>query len=131
MSELELILKTPEPLTRETLAQRVSARGPNSGQTVVVHSLLSKLGWYEGVFEQNVEGLSSPIGLNCSANGPEQPVDCSQRDNANGFEFSASGTKTGLSGVYEGAEEDASVRIPFSGGCEMLKLASEPPPPTN
>ena len=75
-----------------------------------------------------LKGLLSPLELRCSANGPDKKVACVQKSRPDAFEFSASGTTSGLSGSYEGAEEDASLKIPFSGRFDLVKRDSEPPP---
>jgi len=60
--ELELIQKTPEPLTRDTLARGLKACGLAEGQTVIVHSALSKLGWVCGGPVTVIEALLDVLG---------------------------------------------------------------------
>ncbi len=48
MSEFSVIAATPTPLTVESLAEQFAACGMAAGQTVVVHSSMSKLGYVVG-----------------------------------------------------------------------------------
>ena len=62
MSELELIHKTPEPLSRESLARALKTCGLAEGQTVIVHSALSKLGWVCGGPVTVIQALLDVLG---------------------------------------------------------------------
>jgi aminoglycoside 3-N-acetyltransferase len=48
MSEANIIEQTTAPLTVESLAAQFSELGLAAGQTVLVHSAMSKLGWVVG-----------------------------------------------------------------------------------
>lgn len=62
MSELKLIQSTPTPLTRESLANALQTCGLLEGQTVIVHSALSKLGWVCGGPVTVVQALLDTLG---------------------------------------------------------------------
>lgn len=46
--EHEIVLRTPEPRTRQSLAGDLAKLGVSPGMTVIVHSSLSALGWVNG-----------------------------------------------------------------------------------
>ncbi|WP_220195073.1 AAC(3) family N-acetyltransferase [Ktedonospora formicarum] len=48
MSQEELIARTPEPRTRESLTRDLRQLGVEAGMTLIVHSSLSSLGWVSG-----------------------------------------------------------------------------------
>ncbi len=48
MTEEDIVQKTPEPLTRESLAQDLRQLGVQSAMTLLVHSSLRRLGWVCG-----------------------------------------------------------------------------------
>jgi len=48
MAVQDIVQRTPEPLTVESLAEQFAACGLQAGQTVIVHSALSSLGWVVG-----------------------------------------------------------------------------------
>ena len=48
MSEHEVIARTHEPITVMTLVTHLAACGLGAGQTVLVHTRLSALGWVVG-----------------------------------------------------------------------------------
>lgn len=61
MSELEVILSTPLPRTRQSLATDLSTAGLKPGMTVIVHSSLSSLGWVCGGSVAVVQALMDVI----------------------------------------------------------------------
>lgn len=48
MTEADVIQATPQPLTVQSLAEQFAACGLAAGQTVLVHSAMSKIGWIAG-----------------------------------------------------------------------------------
>ena len=48
MSEEQLIARTPSPITKQSLIHDFQALGLSPGQTVLVHSSMSKIGWITG-----------------------------------------------------------------------------------
>ncbi len=48
LSEAEVVQRTSQPLTVESLAEQFVACGLVAGQTVLVHSAMSKIGWIAG-----------------------------------------------------------------------------------
>jgi aminoglycoside N3'-acetyltransferase len=51
MSEDEVIAGTHEPITLMTLVTHLAACGLGAGQTVLVHTRLSALGWVDSVLK--------------------------------------------------------------------------------
>jgi aminoglycoside 3-N-acetyltransferase len=62
MSEANIIEQTTAPLTVESLAAQFSALGLAAGQTVLVHSAMSKLGWVVGGAEAVILALLRVLG---------------------------------------------------------------------
>ncbi|WP_242044852.1 aminoglycoside N(3)-acetyltransferase [Anabaena azotica] len=61
MSEEKVIINTPSPRTRQSLATDFVNAGVNSGMTVIVHSSLSSLGWVCGGSVAVVQALMDVI----------------------------------------------------------------------
>ncbi len=61
MSESKVIINTPSPRTRQSLATDLLNAGVNSGMTVIVHSSLSSLGWVCGGSVAVVQALMDVI----------------------------------------------------------------------
>lgn len=57
MSEADVIKQTQTPLTIESMADQLAALGLVAGQTVLVHSSMSKLGWVVGGAEAVIRAL--------------------------------------------------------------------------
>ena len=62
MSEADVIARTPTPLTIDSIAEQLAAVGLAAGQTVLVHSALSKLGWITGGPEAVIMALLKVLG---------------------------------------------------------------------
>jgi aminoglycoside 3-N-acetyltransferase len=62
MSEADLIARTPLPATRASLAADLGRLGLASGETVIVHSSLSALGWVSGGAVAVIEALLDALG---------------------------------------------------------------------
>jgi aminoglycoside 3-N-acetyltransferase len=62
LSEAEIVQKTDIPLTRSSLAEELGACGLSSGQIVLVHSSLSKLGWIPGGAEAAILAMLDVLG---------------------------------------------------------------------
>ena len=62
MSELELVERTPEPRTRQSLAADSAQLGLKAGSTVIAHSSLSALGWVVGGPVAMVQALLDVLG---------------------------------------------------------------------
>jgi aminoglycoside 3-N-acetyltransferase len=62
LSELEVIQRTPAPNTVESLAQQFAALGMMAGQTVLVHSAMSRMGWVAGGAEAVILALLRVLG---------------------------------------------------------------------
>ena len=60
-SESNIILSTPSPRTRQTLATELFHAGLTPGMTVIVHSSLSSLGWVCGGSVAVVQALMDVI----------------------------------------------------------------------
>ena len=63
--ELDVIQATPEPRTRQSLANDLRALGLRPGMTVIAHTALSKLGWANGgavTYIQALMDVLTPIG---------------------------------------------------------------------
>jgi aminoglycoside 3-N-acetyltransferase len=61
MSESKVILNTPLPRTRQSLAKDLLDAGLTSGMNVIVHSSLSSLGWVCGGAVAVVQALMDVI----------------------------------------------------------------------
>ena len=57
MTEADIIKQTQTPLTIDTMAEQFAALGLAAGQTVLVHSAMSKLGWVVGGPEAVIRAL--------------------------------------------------------------------------
>ncbi|WP_237574763.1 aminoglycoside N(3)-acetyltransferase [Mycetohabitans sp. B8] len=64
MTEHNLILKTPVPRTRSSLARQLAEGGVTAGSTILVHSSLSSLGWVAGGAVAVIQALMDCIGPN-------------------------------------------------------------------
>ncbi|WP_338861075.1 AAC(3) family N-acetyltransferase [Mycetohabitans rhizoxinica] len=64
MTEHNLILKTPAPRTRSSLARQLAEGGVTAGSTILVHSSLSSLGWVAGAAVAVIQALMDCIGPN-------------------------------------------------------------------
>jgi aminoglycoside 3-N-acetyltransferase len=62
VAELEIIDRTPEPRTRQSLATDLRSLGLDTGATVVVHASLSSLGWVNGGPVAVVQALLDVLG---------------------------------------------------------------------
>jgi aminoglycoside 3-N-acetyltransferase len=62
MSEADVIARTSTPLTVESLAEQFAICGLAAGQTVLVHSAMSKLGWVAGGPEAVILALLRVLG---------------------------------------------------------------------
>jgi hypothetical protein len=62
MSEADLIARTDKPGTRESLAADLAGLGLKTGDTVIVHSSLSKLGWLAGGPVAAIQALLDALG---------------------------------------------------------------------
>ncbi len=62
MSEADVIQQTAAPLTVASLAEQFTALGLKAGQTVLVHSAMSKLGWVVGGPEAVILALLQVLG---------------------------------------------------------------------
>src|SRR5215207_7483773 len=62
MSEADLIQQTEFPLTAQSLAEKLHEHGMASGQTVLVHMAMSKLGWVVGGAQAVIMGLLEAVG---------------------------------------------------------------------
>jgi aminoglycoside 3-N-acetyltransferase len=60
--EADVVQHTSIPLTAESLAAKLRAVGMDSGQTVLVHTSLSKLGWVVGAAQAVVMALIDVLG---------------------------------------------------------------------
>lgn len=77
MSEREIINRTELPITIHSIAQDLSRLGVKEGDTVLVHSSLSKLGWVCGGPQVAVHGLLQAIGTSGTLVMPAQSSDWS------------------------------------------------------
>ena len=62
MSEHEVIARTHEPITVMTLVTHLAACGLREGQTVLVHTRLSALGWVVGGAQAVIQALLQVLG---------------------------------------------------------------------
>ncbi len=62
MDEAQIIAKTPDPRTRQSLAADLSAAGIQAGTVMMVHSSLSALGWVAGGPVAVIEALFDVLG---------------------------------------------------------------------
>lgn len=62
MSEWDVIQRTKTPQTVESLAEQFAACGLAAGQTVLVHSAMSKIGWVNGGPEAVIQALLRVLG---------------------------------------------------------------------
>ncbi|GLQ55206.1 aminoglycoside N(3)-acetyltransferase [Devosia nitrariae] len=62
MSEADLIARTDKPGTRESLAADLASLGLKTGETVIVHSSLSALGWIAGGPVAVIQALLDVLG---------------------------------------------------------------------
>lgn len=62
MSEAEIVQETDTPLTRKILAEKLRECGLGSGQIVLVHSSMSKLGWIPGGAEAVILAFLDVLG---------------------------------------------------------------------
>ena len=62
MSEHEVIARTHEPITVMTLVTHLAACGLGAGQTVLVHTRLSALGWVVGGAQSVIQALLQVLG---------------------------------------------------------------------
>jgi aminoglycoside 3-N-acetyltransferase len=62
MSEADLIQQTEFPLTAQSLAEKLREQGMATGQTVIVHMAMSKLGWVVGGAQAVIMGLLEAVG---------------------------------------------------------------------
>lgn len=62
MSEHDTIQHTSEPLTTGSLAAQLAALGLHEGQTVLVHTALSRIGWVVGGAEALIRALLAVLG---------------------------------------------------------------------
>ena len=62
MSEHEVIARTHEPITGMTLVTHLAACGLREGQTVLVHTRLSALGWVVGGAQAVIQALLQVLG---------------------------------------------------------------------
>jgi aminoglycoside 3-N-acetyltransferase len=63
MSELDIIQRTPSPNTLASLLVQLKALGVTEGDTLLVHSSLSKIGWTVGGARTVIEALQTAVGL--------------------------------------------------------------------
>ena len=62
MPEAATISKDEHPLTVDTLVQQLSTCGLQAGQTVIVHSSMSKMGWVAGGAQAVIQALLQVLG---------------------------------------------------------------------
>lgn len=62
MSEAKVIERTDEPLTTRSLAEKLHTCGLRSGQTVLAHMAMSKLGWVVGGAEAVILAFLEVLG---------------------------------------------------------------------
>ena len=62
MSEHKVIARTHEPITVMTLVTHLAACGLGAGQTVLVHTRLSALGWVVGGAQAVIQALLQVLG---------------------------------------------------------------------
>src|SRR5919202_134924 len=62
MTVREIVQRTSQPLTVDSLAEQLAAYGLQPGQTVLVHSALSSLGWVVGGPVAVIQALLRVVG---------------------------------------------------------------------
>src|SRR5919202_418836 len=72
MAVREVVQRTIEPLTVESLAEQFAACGLQPGQTVIVHSALSQLGWVVGGPVAVIQALLRVVGSSGTLMMPTQ-----------------------------------------------------------
>lgn len=72
MSVRDVVRNTTHPLTVDSLAEQFAACGLQAGQTVIVHSALSKLGWVVGGPVAVIQALMRVVGTSGTLMMPTQ-----------------------------------------------------------
>lgn len=62
MTEKSTISRTPAPITKKSLIEDLSNLGLKTGQTILVHSSMSQIGWVSGGAQTVIEALLSILG---------------------------------------------------------------------